>query len=82
MPGMNCDVRFNIQIVVLILLSYVFFSSCSGPCWSEFFGEVHHYGYSGKKLLAYNFVTENRRQSLARSQHLLCTAVSQSKIVY
>ncbi|XP_020910438.1 phosphatidylserine decarboxylase proenzyme, mitochondrial isoform X2 [Exaiptasia diaphana] len=48
MTGMNCDVRFNTQIVVFILLSYAFFSSCSGPCWSELFGEPHHYSYSGR----------------------------------
>lgn len=57
MPGMNCDVRFNIQIVCLILLSYVLFSSCSVPYWSEIFGEVHNYHYSG------NFFSVLRRVS-------------------
>ncbi|XP_031556691.1 phosphatidylserine decarboxylase proenzyme, mitochondrial-like isoform X2 [Actinia tenebrosa] len=44
MPGMNCDLRFNTQVVVLILFSYVLFSSCSAPYWSRMFGDAQPHG--------------------------------------
>ncbi|EDO37001.1 predicted protein [Nematostella vectensis] len=47
MPGLNCDVRFNAQAVVLILFTLILFASCSMPySWSKMFG-LPDYGSTG-----------------------------------